>query len=150
MSASFDWVTERFNCSLDGVFKELELAVKTDVDTVNRLEAERAGEAGGALMRNIGCVSAGRRFSVSRSERGGNVLRSVNFAVEPASISIKSDYDGGPAFVATIRLNSDGRCLLVVGDVEMELWQVRRKALEDLFFGGPHQPLVTVSARRRT
>lgn len=36
---------------------------------------------------------------------------------------------------ATITLNNEGRCMLKVDGEELEPWNVRRMALEDLFFG---------------
>ncbi len=132
------------------MFKELELGVKADIDTIKDLDGKVAQETGGAPTKTIEPAGAGRRFSVTRSDRGSTALKSVEFTLEPAMISVKADYPGGPSFSAAIRLNNDGHCLFVVDDIEMESWQLRRRALQDLFFGGPHQPLVTVTARKRT
>jgi hypothetical protein len=150
MADSFDWVTERFKCSVERLFKELELGAKTDVDTIRSLERNLAQETGGSPTKNIEVASDGRRFSVTRSDRRSTALKSVEFTLESSSISVKSSYPGGPSFAATIQLNDEGRCLFVVEDLEMEPWQVRRKALQDLFFGGPHQQIVTVSVRKKS
>ncbi len=147
MSEGFDWVTSRFGCSLERVFKELELAAKSDVDTIRGLERDAAKETGSSLTHSFEAVSSGRRFSITRNDRGSGVLKSVEFTLDPPVISVRSDYEGGSSFSAAIRLNSDGRCLFVVDGAEMELWQVRRKALENLFFGAPQQQMVTVKAR---
>ena len=132
------------------MFKQLELEVKADVDTIRGLDGDVAQNTGGSPTKTIEAVSSGRRFSVTRSDRGSRTLRSVSFTLEAAAVLIQSDYDEGHSFSATIHLNRDGHCLWLVDDIEMESWQVRRKALQELFFGGPHQQLVTVSARRRT
>ena len=42
--------------------------------------------------------------------------------------------DAGIKFEATPVLNVEGACKLVVNDSELDLWQVCRRALEDLFF----------------
>lgn len=44
---------------------------------------------------------------------------------------------GEPLFTASVRMGDDGKCRLVIGDEEVKLWQVSKRALEPLFFGGP-------------
>lgn len=41
--ADFDWVAERANCSLEAVFRSLELGVKSDVDRRNAVALGRKG-----------------------------------------------------------------------------------------------------------
>jgi hypothetical protein len=38
-------------------------------------------------------------------------------------------------FTGALTLNNNGECRLRVKDEELEQWQVRRMALEELFFG---------------
>jgi hypothetical protein len=44
-------------------------------------------------------------------------------------------YGASPLFSAVPRLNEEADCLLEVEGQTLRLWQVSRKALEDLFFG---------------
>ena len=37
-------------------------------------------------------------------------------------------------FSASVTVNNDKECVVVVGDEELEQWQFRKKALETLFF----------------
>ena len=44
--------------------------------------------------------------------------------------------DHTPLMVLTVRLNDDGKCVLIDEDQNAwKLWQVRRKALEETLFG---------------
>jgi hypothetical protein len=43
--------------------------------------------------------------------------------------------DGDRTITAGITLNNEGLCKLKVGETELDHWQVRRMALERLFFG---------------
>jgi len=57
----------------------------------------------------------------------------VNFNLTEHSIVI-SDQDGNTIFEAVATLNDEGECRLKVTGQEKELWQVRKMALEELFF----------------
>lgn len=130
---SFDWVAARFECSLPNLFKRLELMIKSDVDTVNALEGNAARMTGGLRTRGFSVINNGNRFSVNRIDRDAPTLHSVDFELTPLAISVTGETKA--PFVATMRLNLQGRCVLVVDDTELELWQVRQMALENLFFG---------------
>jgi hypothetical protein len=48
--------------------------------------------------------------------------------------TIEVSGDGIKAFEATPTVNDEGKCRLKVNGIEREFWQVRRMALEKLFF----------------
>ncbi len=61
-------------------------------------------------------------------------VRSVDFALSKDRINVYNDKDE-IMLAATITLNNEGKCRLVVEEEELTQWQFRRMALEKLFFG---------------
>jgi hypothetical protein len=128
--AEFDWVTERANCSLQKFFADLQMGSKTDVDIKNKLLRD-ASEPGKFVV-----TPNGDRFTVLREGNGHRSigLWSVEFSLGESGISVSSN-DGMIQFTGALTLNNNGECRLRVKDEELEQWQVRRMALEELFFG---------------
>lgn len=58
----------------------------------------------------------------------------VKFSLGDKAITV-TDTHGNTIFEATITLNDEGECRLKINGLERETWQVRRTALERLFFG---------------
>ena len=126
---SLNWVEARWNCSLSKIFLRLQSDVKADVDTVNKLlQQQAATESGtGRPRREFEFHSStSDHFSVIRSE-ALRQPRSVEFSLKQVGISIEGD----ASVEAVPALNSEGRCLLAIGEREYELWQVRQLALEN-------------------
>jgi hypothetical protein len=119
-----NWVKARAECSLVRVFKALELAVKEDVDAINSLLKPGSGMS-------FAVANYGKRFSAV-CEVNHYPSNSVDFILEEDGIQIGES--GNIKFRATLTLTNSGRCKLKVNGEELEQWQVRRKALEDLFF----------------
>jgi hypothetical protein len=118
-------VKARAECSLAEVFKALELGVKDDVEKVNSLPSTPMGT-------KFTPVSYGaKRFSVV-CEVNHFPSSSIDFTLSENEILVGC----GPEtiFRATLTLTDSGRCKLKVNGTELEQWQFRRKALEDLFF----------------
>jgi hypothetical protein len=120
----FNWVTQRSQCSFPNVFKDLRLQVEEDVKTRNALRPNNASY----------------QFSVADSSDGftvaleaGDFHKSVIFSLAEHAIVVKDDA-GNPMFEVTLTFNDAGECGLHVQDKELESWQVRRMALEDLLF----------------
>jgi hypothetical protein len=127
--AEFEWVKERAKCSAVEMFKKLELGARSDVDAVNSLRSP-----GDHIKFSV--AEQGNRFSVIRESDLANKSAAVDFALNQSIIDIS---DGVLVhFSALVTLNNDGECKLLVKDQELELWQVRRKALENLFFSEIH------------
>jgi hypothetical protein len=132
----FNWVTSRAECSLLAVFKALELGAREDVETVTSLVMphERV---------SFSVVASHCRFSVIREDGATPASpiprsRDVNFTVEGQEIVASK---GNKILLrAAITLNNEGQCKLKIGDEELEQWQVRRMALEELFFGPFSKP----------
>jgi hypothetical protein len=129
---NLNWVKVRAACSIGAMFKALELGAHEDVAEVTLLIKPQDNIA-------FSVVANHRRFSVIREDgaTAGTpvpVTREVNFVLEGKAIVI-SDGNGRLQLKATITLNNEGQCKLVVENNEVEQWQVRRMALEKLFFG---------------
>ena len=124
--SDFDWVTERANCSTQKVFRSLELGVKADVDKRNAVRQN--GEP------KWDTTSSAERFSAFRDGGDGWSPLVVEFAIEGDRIDVC--HNGGHVFGAKLTINNKGQCRLKVQGQELELeeWQFRRRALEDLFF----------------
>jgi hypothetical protein len=122
--SDFDWVTERANCSLQKVFRSLELGVKADVDKRNALR--KTGEP------KWNTAPSGERFSVFREGGVGCPTQVIEFAIEGDGIDVYRDSShlvGGP-----LTISHNGQCKLKVDKQELDEWQFRQRALQDLFF----------------
>jgi hypothetical protein len=122
---NWDWVTERFNCSINGVFERLRLQATKNVDTRNKLFP--AGV-------KFGVEGSGPLFSVFAH---GQVLAAVRFNLKGHEIIVEGD-GVKVDFRATLTLTNSGDCRLKVDGAELTEWQVLRRALEDLLFSPVH------------
>ncbi|MFZ0638330.1 MAG: hypothetical protein WA020_04530 [Candidatus Acidiferrales bacterium] len=122
--SKFDWVTERSSCSLPKVFRKLRLQLEADVKTRN---AQRPNNS---------------PYEFSMAENGGDftvlleakdAYRSVIFSLAEHAILVRDD-KGNQMLEVTLTFNDQGKCKLHANKEERELWQVRRLALEKLFF----------------
>ncbi|MGB6782410.1 MAG: hypothetical protein WCF17_11810 [Terracidiphilus sp.] len=121
-----DWVRARMNCSVLTVFNELRLGVEADVKIANAMP--RPSELP-SLLFGFRSNTVGDYFIVFRHENAG---ARVEFNCEANRIVVRNQ---DREFSVTLTLNNEGRCKLRVDDgEELEQWQVRRIALEKLFF----------------
>lgn len=133
--ANFNWIKARAECSLTQVLRQLELGARNDVDTAN---AQRMAED----RHKFSISASAGRFSVTRESSRALPL-SVDFSSEGDEIVVCAGNE--IILKATIALNYEGRCILRVDNEELEQWQVRRMALEDLFFGEGGRPMAIAS-----
>ena len=122
-SEDFPWVQKRAECSYSQVFKELEMAVDSDVKIKHK--QTEGGPRGFRFQRY-----SDDRFVVYREAFQGST--NVEFGCTHPGIYAKGE---GVNLKAVLSLNDDGECRLKVGDDELKNWQFRKRALEDLFFG---------------
>ena len=122
----FDWVTERSSCSLPKVFKTLRLQVEEDVKSRNALRPDNSPYEF-SLAENAG------DFTVRLESK--DLHQSVTFSLSEHAMSVRDD-KGNPLFTVTLTFTDEGKCRLNVNNQPRELWQVRRMALEELFFRG--------------
>jgi hypothetical protein len=128
-----NWVQARVECSLLKVFQSLQAGVQSDV---NDMQPMLPTDGRIRLEFNIHNVNT---FSVSRidSSSGFVVGESVvfNLSAETIDVHLRDNKENRKLFSAAITLDDDGNCKLKVGENSLEQWQVRRTALERLFFG---------------
>ena len=122
--SKFDWVTERSSCSLPKVFKDLRLQVEADVKTRNALRPNNSPY-------EFSVAGNGDDFTVLLEAKDAH--RSVIFSLAEHAILVRDD-KGNQMLEVTVTFNDEGKCRLTVNKEERELWQVRRLALEKLFF----------------
>lgn len=119
-----DWVKARAECSLADVFVGLRRDIERDVLTRNGLTVEGIASYKFRIVKAPG--DRDDEFSVVREGVDG-AMRSIDVTYRPPTIEIGE-------LRATLTLNEEGRCLFVIAGQELESWQVRRRALERLFF----------------
>ena len=122
----FDWVTERSSCSLPKVFHTLVLQVEEDVKTRNALRPQNSPY-------EFSMEENGSDFKVVLA--AGELRSAVVFTLAEHGILVRGG-EGNQMFEVTLNFSPDGHCHLVVNDQQLDSWQVRRMALEELFFHG--------------
>ncbi len=120
----FDWVTKRSQCSFPNVFKELRLQVEDDVKTRNALRPNNSPY-------EFSVAEHGDDFTVLLE--AGDFHKSVIFSLAEHAIVVRDDA-GNTTFEVTLTFNDEGQCRLHVNEKELDSWQVRRMALEELLF----------------
>lgn len=128
----FDWVNALRKCSLEGVFRSLTEVIDSDVKAANA--SPRAGVAF-HFDRH-----ASNKVGVRRERDFAGILEidSVIFELGRNVITATARDVLGAAtnlLTANSTFTQAGECFLTVDGDDLRLWQVSRKALQDLFFG---------------
>jgi hypothetical protein len=121
----FEWVTARAGCSPARVFQRLKLEVEGDVKERNALLAPGAGYT-------FDTITVEGAITVFLESDGASVRRSVVFKQTDAGISV-CDGSNLPVLEATLTLNDQGKCVFRIEGRECSSWQLRLRALENLF-----------------
>lgn len=127
---TLDWVKCRSKCSVEHLFKLLMEVVDSDVQSIHH---HTIGRGANYEME----TATPRKYVVSRvtySQSGTPVSASVVFEATPTSIVVRRGLNETPLFTAKPSFHFDESCCLEVDRRQMELWEVSRLALEDLFF----------------
>jgi hypothetical protein len=124
---NFDWVSAQAGCSAVQMFQKLQDGAEADVERRNAAASGR---------------SDNWRFEFHDGDDGFEVVRiaasskdgaAVTFAREGPRISI--DGDGVDVRItAVVGINPSGDCRYFVGELEFLCWEVRKQALDQLFF----------------
>jgi hypothetical protein len=120
----WDWVTERSSCTYPKVFSALLSDVEADVKSRNALRPQNAPY-------EFSVEEKGSEFAVVLQAK--DVRKSVTFVLADHAIIVRAD-DESFKFEVALAFSRDGKCKLKVNDEDRNRWQVRRMALEDLFF----------------
>lgn len=122
--SNFDWVTSRSACTLPRVFATLRQQAEDDVKTRN---AQRPTYA----PYEFSLTDDIDAFTVFLKAK--DLSRSVTFTLNQHDIAVQDD-QANSRFQVKPHFNDLGECRLRVDGHELEFWQVRRMALEDLMF----------------
>lgn len=122
-----DWVTARFECTIDKLWERLARRLAEDVKVWNvKADTERRPHVviedehkAAGLLTIFSPAGAGARRSVKIHRRSGDLFITAD------------DMEGVPL---TPILNDKGECRLLQNNKELELWQASRLILEPLLF----------------
>jgi hypothetical protein len=125
MDQEFRWVTATARCSPFEVFKLLQKGAEQDV--ADRMESRKPNE------------SVAFRLSIVRQDcfmvlrDGPRISSCIEFTWSESGIQVRGD-ENQLLLDASLTLNDDGECRLRIGKELLTFWQLRKRALEDLFF----------------
>ena len=129
----FDWVSAQAACTAAVMFERLRVGVKQDVERRNalvalddrsRFEFSEDDEAFDVARLEGSRFSDPRIAALVRFERAG---RRINVRGEDVDVD----------FTAILTLDPAGQCRFAVGEALYAEWEIRRMALELLFFDEP-------------
>jgi hypothetical protein len=130
----FDWVSAQAQCNAPALFERLRTGVREDVQRRNRLLDD-------ADPWRFEFDSEDDAFEVSRvtgSRTHPQVLAVVTFELDGRRIHIHSE-EIDVDMTAVVSLDLGGVCRFVVGEAIYADWELRRTALELLFFEEPEE-----------
>jgi hypothetical protein len=124
--SDYDWVAARAACSPLNMLSLLKADAEKNVAAIKAATKAEGREIFLSVFDN------GHSFGVVRRTHVGEI--GVRFTLYRDEIAVESQgVDVGP-FTATLTLDDDGDCRLLVGGQMLDRWQVLRRALEPLFF----------------
>jgi hypothetical protein len=124
---NFDWVSAQAGCSAGQMFQKLQDGAKADVDRRN------AAASGRGDQWQFEFHDGDDGFEVVRIAASSKDGAAVTFAREGPRINI--DGDGVDVRItAVVGINPAGECRYFVGELEFLGWEVRKQALDQLFF----------------
>jgi|ERR1017187_3611528 hypothetical protein len=121
----FDWVNALSACSAVKVFQELIMQAKDDVNK-RKAQLRQGGN-------EYSFETAMNKDDLKVFVMGNKISGSVTLSCRDGEI-VALNHDDKVMFAARPTLNDEGECRLRVNGKECELWQVRKMALEELFF----------------
>ena len=122
----FDWVTAQSKCNAESMFSRLQAGVGEDVQRRNRLVDRDDGWT-------FDVEGEGDEFEVTRATEADKVMALVKFERSGHRIHVQGD-GVDVDFTAVVTLDITGACRFVVGEAMYSEWEIRRMALELLFF----------------
>ena len=126
----FDWVQVRSDCTVGKVFERLEEGVKGDLEKLCKCESYQAQR-----VRHV-IHEKSKKFGIVRDTVGGVFFNRLDNTIKVTRVTP----NGGKTTMMELSLvlNDKGECRLVDEADEVRsawwLWQVRRRALEEIFF----------------
>ena len=124
---NFDWVSAQAGCSAVQMFQKLQDGARADVDRRN------AAASGRSDNWSFEFHDGDDGFEVVRIADSSKDGAAVTFTREGPRINI--DGDGVEVRItAVVGINPAGECRYFVGELEYLGWEVRKQALDQLFF----------------
>jgi hypothetical protein len=126
---NFDWVTAQASCSAESMFQKLQDGARADVERRNGATFGRHDKW---------------RFEFHGSDEGFEVVRIadpsalVTFQLEGPRININGE-NIDVMITAIVGINAAGDCRYFIGEGEYLGWEVRKLALDQLFFEDPDE-----------
>jgi hypothetical protein len=121
-----NWVEKRAACSVESVFREIQAGVENDIAIANAIRRFAPDNYFGSRLTSNGRVLVVAQLNVT----GPRVV----FMFQGETIEVREEATS-TRWVCTVTLNDEGRCKLKLEDgTELEQWQLRKFALESLFF----------------
>jgi hypothetical protein len=120
-----DWVNVRAGCTIEKMFQQLHDAIVEDIKSINQVRNYPDG-------RGFEVIVSPREYRVT-VRRGETIRPYVQFTIEGQNIRVVDDADTVNLSYG-IAVGDEGRCKLTDHGEEREQWQVRKCALEGLFF----------------
>ena len=125
---NFDWVSAQAGCSVQQMFQRLQDGTRADVERRNGATFGRKDD-----WRFEFHDDEGEGFEVVRIAGSSKESAIVTFRREGARIEITGD-GVDVQIIAVVGINPHGDCRYYVGEVEYLGWEVRKQALDLLFF----------------
>jgi len=124
----FDWVTAQAGCSVELMFQKLQDGARADVERRNGATFGRKD-----AWRFEFHPDEGDGFEVVRIAGSSKASAVVTFYREGARIEISGE-GVDVQITAIVGINPHGDCRYYVGEIEYLGWEVRKQALDLLFF----------------
>jgi hypothetical protein len=125
-----DWVGVRAGCTLSDMFRRLRDQIIGDIAIRN----DRLKETPTAQLLQVNFTLKDSDTAAFIVWREGHACSSVSFVIVGPSLVVM-DAKGAHFLEATIGISNEGRCMFRVDGADVEMWQLRKMALESLFFG---------------
>jgi hypothetical protein len=125
---NFDWVSAQAGCGVQQMFQKLQDGARADVERRNGATFGRTDD-----WRFEFHDDEGDGFEVVRIAGSWKESAVVTFRREGARIEITGD-GVDVQIIAVVGINPHGDCRYYVGEVEYLGWEVRKQALDLLFF----------------
>jgi hypothetical protein len=126
ISGEFDWVSARAQCTPFKVFERVRSQVKEDMNKRNSLTIEGGSSATFSFETGQDWFSVAHKFL--------DKYRGVSFTLSANGIEVRDASSHSLLHDGILTISDDGSCRLRVGSIELDLWQFRKLALQDLFF----------------
>jgi hypothetical protein len=126
----FDWVSAQAACTADTLFAQLLQGVRRDVERRNALP-DRGDEFHFEVREDEGAFDVVRTIGDPANATDVDAL--VTFELAGSRINVKGD-GVDIDFTAVTGLTPAGVCRLFVAEAEYTEWELRKLALEQLFF----------------